>query len=106
MAALSPIFTVILQLEGFEATAFWVTVVVVFMLSGFLIDMLMLGQGFGPFVNGLFVLAGTFAGLYVRFNYAAHFRAHIIEPFLSVGLILGSITVLLVSAGYVRNRTN
>jgi uncharacterized membrane protein YeaQ/YmgE (transglycosylase-associated protein family) len=106
MAALSPIFNVIFNLEGFEAVAFWVFTVVVMALCGYFIEMVMNGQGFGPLRNSLLALAGTFAGLYIRFNYLRGLSLHLTEPFVSVGVVLISISCLVLAFGYLRNRTS
>ncbi len=106
MAALSPIFQVIFHLEGFEAVAFWIALIVVMALCGYFIEMVMNGQGFGPLRNSLLALAGTFAGLYIRFNYLRGLTLHLSEPYVSVGVILISITVLVLALGFVSNRTN
>jgi uncharacterized membrane protein YeaQ/YmgE (transglycosylase-associated protein family) len=106
MAALQPIFDVIFRLEGFEAVAFWVALIVVMALCGYFIDMMMQGQGFGPFRNSLIALAGTIAGLYIRFNFIHGLTPHLYEPYVSIGVVLLSITALVLAVGYVSNRTS
>ena len=106
MAALTPLFETIFRLEGFEAVAFWVALLVVMSLCGYFIEMVMLGQGFGPLRNSLLALAGTIVGLYIRFNYLRGLSPHLAEPYVSVGTVLVAITCLVLVFGYVKNRTS
>jgi hypothetical protein len=75
-------------------------------LAGFLLDYVMQRQGFGPLFNALFVLAGVFIGLYVRFNYLRGYQTQMHDPFLTISSILAAVVCLLVSMAFVRNVTS
>jgi uncharacterized membrane protein YeaQ/YmgE (transglycosylase-associated protein family) len=106
MTAMQPLFDIIFRLEGFEAVAFWFALLVGAFLMGYFVDYVMQGQGFGALFNCIFVLAGTFAGLFIRYNYIHDFRVRLFEPYLSIGLILSSVCALLILFSFVRNRTS
>ena len=104
MYALKPLFDIIFGLEGFEAAAFWIALFVAYMIAGFFIDMLMQRQGFGPLLNGIYALLGAFIGLYLRYNYFLRAPWFGYEPYVTMGLIFGSIAILLLALALVRNR--
>lgn len=105
MTAMAPLFRVIFNLEGFEATAFWLALFIGFLGAGFFVDYLMGKQGFGVFFNGIFVYLGGFVGLYLRYNYFFAGGWPKYDPYLTFGLFFMSITILLVCMSFVRNRT-
>ncbi len=106
MVAMAPVFEFMNGLEGFEWTAFWVGLFCIFMFAGFFIDYLMQKQGFGPYFNSLFAAAGTFLGLYLRFNYIQPSRIHFYDPYLSIACVFGATALLIVMLAFLRNRTS
>ncbi len=106
MTAMEPMWKFLNNLEGFEFAAFWISFFTMICLIGFFLDYIMQRQGFGPYLNALFVLAGVWFGLYVRFNYLRPNEIHLSDPFLSLGSILCVTAVMLIFMAFVRNRTS
>ena len=102
MTAMTPFFTMIHGLEGFEKVCFWLAVFVGFVLIGFVLDYLMGRQGFGPYVNSILALIGVFGGLYVRYNYMAPYLRY--EPYLSFGLLFAAPLLLVLLLSFMRSR--
>ncbi|MGO4873022.1 MAG: hypothetical protein ACLPGW_20875 [Roseiarcus sp.] len=102
MAAMSPFFTMINSLEGFEFVCFWLAAFVGFVLIGFLLDYLMGRQGFGPYVNSVLAVGGVCAGLYVRYNYCLPYVRY--EPYLSFGLLFTAPVFLVLILSFMRTR--
>jgi hypothetical protein len=106
MSAMHPVFEFLNQLEGFDWAAFWIASFTGIMMAGFFVDYLMQKQGFGPYLNSLFILGGIWAGLYVRFNYLKPSQLHFYDPFLSLTAIFGVTIAMFVVLAFVRNRTS
>lgn len=106
MIAMEPVWRFLNNLEGFEFAAFWISFLTAVGLVGFFLDYVMQRQGFGPFFNTLYVLAGIWAGLYLRYNYLApnQVHLHLRDPFLSVTVIFAVTVAMLVVMAYVRNK--
>ena len=104
MRAMKPFFEVIGNFEGFEFVAFWLGLFIILMAVGFFLDMLMHKQGFGPFLNAILALLGAFIGVYLRYNYFMRAPWFGYEPYVTMGLIFGSIAILLVALAWIRNR--
>jgi uncharacterized membrane protein YeaQ/YmgE (transglycosylase-associated protein family) len=104
MRAMKPFFETISNLDGFEFVAFWLGLFIGLMIAGFFLDMLMQRQGFGPFLNAIFALLGGFLGLYLRYNYFLRAPWAGYEPYVTMGLIFGSIAILLLVLAVIRNR--
>jgi uncharacterized membrane protein YeaQ/YmgE (transglycosylase-associated protein family) len=104
MRAMKPFFVMISNFEGFEFVAFWLALFIGVIIAGFFLDMLMQRQGFGPFLNGVFALLGAFVGLYLRYNFFMHAPWFGYEPYVTSGLIFGSIAILMLILAFVRNR--
>ena len=104
MRALKPFFDTIWNFEGFEMVAFYLALFIGLLAAGFFIDMLMQRQGFGPLLNGIYALLGAFIGLYLRYNYFLRAPWFGYEPYVTMGLIFGSIAILLLALALVRNR--
>ena len=102
MAAMSPFFTMISGLEGFELACFWLGMFVGFVLVGFLLDYLMGRQGFGPYVNSVLALIGAYGGLYARYNYFSGYVAY--EPYLTFGLLFAAPVLLILILSFLRTR--
>jgi uncharacterized membrane protein YeaQ/YmgE (transglycosylase-associated protein family) len=105
MIAMKPLFEVIFGLEGFEKVAFWLGMFITLLGSGFFIDYLMHKQGFGVFMNAVYVFVGGFIGLYLRYNYFARQPYYSYEPLPTIVLFFATITLLLLFMSYLRNRT-
>ena len=106
MVAMEPVWRFLNSLEGFEFTAFWLGAGTGLFLMGFFLDYIMQRLGFGPLVNALFVIAGVWIGLYVRYNYLQPNQVdlHIHDPLLTIGAILTITVTMLVGTALVRNR--
>jgi uncharacterized membrane protein YeaQ/YmgE (transglycosylase-associated protein family) len=102
MAAMSPFFLMIGSLEGFEMACFWLAAFVGFVLIGFLLDFLMGGQGFGPYINSMLAVVGAFLGLYLRYNYLLPYVRY--EPYLSFTLLFAAPVLLIVLLSFMRTR--
>jgi uncharacterized membrane protein YeaQ/YmgE (transglycosylase-associated protein family) len=102
MEAMSPFFTMVRDLEGFEMVCFWLAAFVGFALIGFVLDFLMGRQGFGPYVNSVLALIGAFAGLYVRYNYMTPYLRY--DPYLSFGLLFAAPVLLVLTLSFMRTR--
>ena len=102
MTAMTPFFTMIHDLEGFEMVCFWLAVFVGFVLIGFVLDYLMGRQGFGPYVNSILALIGVFGGLYVRYNYMTPYLRY--EPYLTFSLLFAAPLLLVLLLSFMRSR--
>jgi TRAP-type uncharacterized transport system fused permease subunit len=102
MTAMTPFFTMIHGLEGFEKVCFWLAVFVGFVLIGFVLDYLMGRQGFGPYINSILALIGVFGGLYVRYNYMTPYLRY--EPYLTFGLLFAAPLLLVLLLSFMRSR--
>ncbi len=106
MNAMQPVWEFLNNLEGFELAAFWIAAFTFVVMAGFFLDYIMQRQGFGPIWNALFVLAGIFIGLYVRFNYLRAYQSQLQDPYLTITSILAVTAGMLVAMAFVRNRTS
>jgi uncharacterized membrane protein YeaQ/YmgE (transglycosylase-associated protein family) len=102
MAAMTPFFTMLHSLEGFELVCFWLAAFVGTVLTGFLLDWLMDRQGFGPFVNSVLALIGAFIGLYVKYNFLSRFGGY--EPYLSFVMLFAAPVCFILSLSFMRTR--
>jgi hypothetical protein len=89
-------------LEGFELATFWVCAVVVFFATGYLVDMLLVRQGWGPYVDSVLAFVGGYGGLFVQYKYLQHLESY--EPYLTIGTVLTGIIVVVVGATILRAR--
>jgi hypothetical protein len=89
-------------LEGFELATFWVCAVVVFFASGYVIDILLVRNGWGPYVDSVLALIGGYFGLLVQYRYLQRFENY--EPYLTLGTILTGIIVVVLVATVSRAR--
>ena len=106
MNAMQPVWEFFNGLEGFEFAAFWISTFTFIVLAGFFLDYILQRQGFGPYWNAIFVVAGIFFGLYVRFNYLRNYQNQMHDPFLSIGAILAVTAGMLLTMAFVRTRTS
>ena len=97
-----PLMHFILGLGGFERATFWVCAVVVFFAAGYVIDMLLVRQGWGPYVDSVLALIGGYCGLLVQYKYLQHLESY--EPYLTIGTVLTGIIVVVVVATVLRAR--
>jgi hypothetical protein len=102
MEAMTPVFLMIRDLDGFEMVCFWLAAFVGFVLIGFVLDFLMGRQGFGPYVNSILALIGVFGGLYVRYNFMTPYLGY--EPYLSLGLLFAAPVLLVLTLSFMRTR--
>ena len=102
MEAMTPLFLMVRDLEGFERVCFWLAAFVGFVLVGFVLDYLMGRQGFGPYINSILALIGVFAGLYVRYNFMTPYLRY--EPYLSFGLLFAAPVLLVLLFSFARTR--
>ena len=106
MAAMNPVFHFLHSLEGFDWAAFWISAFTATMMAGFFIDYVMQKQGFGPYINSLFIAFGVWAGLWLRFNYLQPNKLHFVDPYLTLTAIFAVISTMFVVLAFVRNRTS
>jgi hypothetical protein len=106
MNAMQPVWEFFNNLEGFEFAAFWIASFTFIVLAGFFLDYLMQRQGFGPYLNSIFVVVGIFLGLYVRFNYLRTYQTQLHDPFLTITAILAVTAGMILAMAFVRNRTS
>ena len=59
-------------------------------------------QGFGPYVNSGLALAGSWVGLYLRYNYFLPYLRY--EPYLSFTLLFGAPVSLILILSFLRTR--
>ncbi len=104
MEAMQPVWQFLNNLEGFEFAAFWIGAFTLTSMTGFLLDYVMQRQGFGPYWNALYVFAGVWAGLYVRFNFLRGYQVHLADPLLTISAIVAVTAVMLIAVAFVRNR--
>jgi len=102
MEAMTPLFLMIRDLDGFEMVCFWLAAFVGFVLIGFVLDYLMGRQGFGTYIISILALAGVFAGLYVRYNFMTPYLRY--EPYLSFGLLFAAPVLLVLLLSFARTR--
>jgi hypothetical protein len=104
MGAMEPVWRFLRNLEGFEFAAFWIASFTAVTLAGFFLDYIMQKQGFGPYFNAIYVAAGIFLGLYLRFNYLRPGMLPIYDPYLSITAILAVTAAMIVVMAFLRNR--
>jgi asparagine N-glycosylation enzyme membrane subunit Stt3 len=104
MEAMQPVWVFLNNLEGFDFAAFWIAAFTLTTMAGFFLDYVMQRQGFGPYFNALYVFAGVWVGLYVRFNYLRGYQGKFHDPYLTISTIFCVIILMLTSVAFVRNR--
>lgn len=104
MYAMHPMFERIFGLEGFEAVEFWFILFVVFLASGFALDYVLKGAGYGPVINGAIVLLSGFAGAYAHYNYFVRDPYFLYQPYVTIGFVSGLICLILLFGAFLRNR--
>jgi hypothetical protein len=104
MYVMQPVWQFFAKLDGFETAAFWIAAFTGVVIAGYLVDYILQKQGFGVIVNSALVTAGIFAGLYVRFAYAKPSVVPLVDPLLSIVVILGVITLSISALALLRNR--
>lgn len=104
MYAMQPFLNTIFALESFEWFAFWLALFVFYLLSGFFVDYLMHNMAFGPYINGILVIAGMFGGVMLRYNYFLGDPYFRYEPITTMALCFGVVTVIFGFIGVLRAR--
>ena len=104
MIAMAPVIDYVFALEGFECVAFWLGLLVSYLLTGYLVDSVLRDLGLGPFLDGLVVLAALIAGIYIRCNYFRVEPWFQYEPYVTMMLCVSSPTVALTAVAILRRR--
>ncbi len=101
---LKPIWRIILGLSGAEAYEFWALFSLTCLMLGGLTNAVLKDAGFGAVLNGVLVMLAFAVAILVR---DAFFRGGdniSLEPFLSVGMMLGAMPALLLSGAFAKVR--
>jgi hypothetical protein len=101
---LKPLWRVILGLSGGEAYEFWALWIVVCTLLGVLTSALMKDVGMGPVLNTAIVMLAFAAAILVRDAFFREASNIAIEPFMSVGMMLGAMPLLLLGGAFTKFR--
>jgi hypothetical protein len=101
---LKPLWRVILGLSGGEAYEFWALWIVVCMLLGVLTSALMKDVGMGPVLNTAIVMLAFAAAILVRDAFFREASNIAIEPFMSVGMMLGAMPLMLLGGAFTKFR--
>jgi hypothetical protein len=101
---LKPLWRVILGLSGGEAFEFWALWVVVCLLLGVFTSALMKDVGMGPILNTAIVMLAFAAAILVRDAFFREASNIAIEPFMSVGMMLGAMPLLLLGGAFTKFR--
>jgi hypothetical protein len=101
---LKPISRIVLGLKGAEAFEFWALTGMVCLLLGGIMQSLMKEAGFGALGNAVLVATAFAAAIVVRDLFFRGGGAVEIEPFLSMGLMMGATPLLLLSGAFAKQR--
>ena len=104
MSAMAPFLDYIFGLEGFECAAFWLGLLVAYLVIGYAFDFVLRDLGLGPFLNGLVVLAAVFCGIFLRYNYFRVEPWFNYEPYLTLTLCVVPPTLALAMTAILRSR--
>jgi hypothetical protein len=104
MYVMQPVWQFLARLDGFEASALWISGFTLVVIAGFLIDYVMQKQGFGVIFNSMLVAAAVVLGIYVRLAYARPTVVPLADPLLTIVVILATTTGLITTLALVRNR--
>ena len=101
---LKPIWRIILGLSGAEAYEFWALFLLISLMLGGVTNAVLKEAGFGAVLNGVVVILAFATAILVR---DAFFRGGdnvSLEPYLSVGMMLGAMPALLLSGAFAKLR--
>ncbi|WP_158816378.1 hypothetical protein [Methylocapsa sp. S129] len=90
------------DLSGAEFSFLILIVIIAVLATGFVLDVIARGSGFGPFLNGVLALIGVCAGIYLRYRLFAPFRAD--DLVLTIGFAIGTAFVLFFALGFAKSR--
>jgi hypothetical protein len=99
---LKPLWRIILGLSGGEAYEFWALSIVVCTLLGALTSALMKDVGMGPILNTAMVMLAFAVAILVRDAFFREASNIAIEPFMSMGMMLGAMPLLLLGAAFTK----
>ena len=97
-----PLLQSILNLDGFELTAFISWSIVIFLGIGFAADYALTSRGMGPYWNAVYALVGGYIALCVHDWWLGSFRAY--EPELTLYMVLTGLMTALVGANLIAMR--
>jgi hypothetical protein len=101
---LKPLWRVILGLSGGEAYEFWALWTVVCTLLGVLTSALMKDVGMGPLLNTVIVMLAFATAILVRDAFFRDVSNIAIEPFMSIGMMLGAMPLMLLGGAFTKFR--
>jgi len=104
MLAMAPLLDYVFGLEGFEWVAFWLGLLVAYLIVGYFLDVVLRDLGLGPFINGLVVFAAVFFGVYLRYNYFRVEPWFNYEPYVTLMLCVAPPTLALALIAILRSR--
>jgi uncharacterized membrane protein YeaQ/YmgE (transglycosylase-associated protein family) len=90
------------DLSTMELAFLGVVVLIAGFAAGFIVDMIMKDAGLGPAPNGVIVLIGVCAGMYLRYRLFAPYRAD--DTVLTFGMAIGASFLLLFALGLAKSR--
>ena len=101
---LKPITRIVLGLKGAESYEFWVLLLLVCLILGGMTNAVLQDTGFGPLFNATLVMAAFAAAIVLRDLYFRAGSNLTLEPFMSMGMMLTAMPVLLLSGAFAKMR--
>lgn len=105
-ASLKSILGLIIRLDGTEAIVFWPVLLFFCMFMGMVFHMFMQDNSFGFFVNTVVSILAAFVGAGIRDLLFTNVNNITREPFITLGLVLGSVVVFMVGVAFTRMKLN
>ncbi len=99
---LKPLWRIIVGLSGGEAYEFWALSIVVCTLLGALTSALMKDVGMGPVLNTAIIMLAFATAILVRDAFFRDASNITIEPFMSMGMMLGAMPLLLLGGAFTK----
>ncbi len=101
---LKPISRIVLGLRGAERFEFWILFTLVCLILGGITNAVLQETGFGPLFNALLVMTAFVAAVLVRDLFFRGGANLALEPFLSMGMMLAAMPMLLLSGAFAKMR--
>jgi hypothetical protein len=101
---LKPISRIVAGLQGTESYEFWVLFILVCLILGGMTNAVLQEAGFGSLCNAVIVMTAFVAAVLVRDLFFRAGSNLALEPFLSMGMMLAAMPVLLLSGAFAKMR--
>jgi hypothetical protein len=101
---LKPITRIVLGLKGAESFEFWVLSLLVCLILGGLANAVLQETGFGPLFNATLVMTAFAAAIVLRDLYCRAGSNLALEPFMSMGMMMTAMPVMLLSGAFAKMR--